>query len=101
MDDGQVAVRPHRLGHFLSAFDRELAAVGGSRVAEGEFKSTAYLSGSPEAIAAADPSWKSAASASCRILPGPPPKVLGIGISGESLQSQFHAARCLRGFAGP
>ena len=92
MDDGMIAVRPHRTGHFLATFDGELDAVGGSRVANGVFKSTAYLAGSPEAITAADPSWVHAAMPSCKILTGPPRKVLGIGISGESLRDQFHAA---------
>ena len=56
------------------------------------FKSTAYLAGSPEAITAADPSWVHDAKPSCKILPGPLPKVLGIGTSRESLPDQFHAA---------
>ena len=92
MDDSQNLVRPHLVGDFLQAFDDELERVGGSRVADGEFKSTAYLCGSPDARAGVDASWESAAAPTCRILPSPPTKVLGVGIVGASVRDQFRAA---------
>ena len=46
MDDGQVAVPPQFVACYLAAFDAELAAVGGTRVAGGTFKSVAKLVGS-------------------------------------------------------
>ena len=99
MDDSQCLVRPHRVGCFLEVFDRELHRVGGTRVVDNEFKSTAYLCGSPEARAAADPSWADAAAPTCRILSAPPAKVLGIGIDGESVRDQFRAATATVGAA--
>lgn len=92
MDDSEVLVRPPRVADYLTTFDRELAKVGGSRVADGDFKSTAYLCGSETARAAADPSWKLAAAPTCKILDAPPAKVLGVGIDGEDVREQFRSA---------
>ena len=92
MDDGQVALRPHDAALYLRAFDAALAEVGGTRVAGGEFKSTAHVCGSPAARASLPASWSQGVEESCKILSGPPPKVLGVGIEGHTLDEQFRNA---------
>ena len=91
-DDCQALVHPQRVGPYLRAFDQELERIGGSRIADGEFKSTAYLCGSAEARAAVDSTWVQDAAPTCKILTGPPAKVLGVGIAGESVCAQFQTA---------
>ena len=68
MDDGQVLLPAHMAAVYLTAFDAELAAVGGTRLAaDGTFKSVARLIGSPEARSAVCGSWSAGVvSASCK-----------------------------------
>ena len=89
MDDGQVALEPLHAKAYLAAFDSRLSAAGGTRVCDGEFKSTARLCGSSSAIAAVPASWSEGVQETCRILTSPPPKVLGVGIDGDDVASQF------------
>ena len=37
MDDGQICLKPQSVALYLAAFDAELAAAGGTRIAGGEF----------------------------------------------------------------
>lgn len=93
MYDGQVCLPTSAVGVYLAAFYSALAEVGGTRVADGEFKSAARLCGSPSARAAVDAQWADAASSSCKILGDKPmDKVLGGGIHAADAAAQFRAA---------
>ena len=92
MDDGQVLVQPAGVSKYLSTFDAELAAIGGTRVSEGAFKSTAYLCSNRPLDSTVSEEWQSAAGATCKILSGPPAKVLGVGIEADSASAQFSTA---------
>ena len=50
------------------------------------------MAGSEAAKSAASPVWVAAVAGSCKILEAAPPKVLGIGIGGEDVASQFQTA---------
>ena len=92
MDDGQVAVPAAAAGIYAEAFDAALQEYGGTRVASGEFKSTARLCGSPEARAAAG-AWAEPLRESFRLLQErPADKVLGIGIDGADVRRQLQTA---------
>ena len=91
MDDGQIAVTPLSAQGYLASFDTSLSAVGGSRMSDGEFKSTARLCGSAAARAAVPASWADGVRDSCRILSVAAPKVLGVGIDGDDVAEQFAA----------
>ena len=92
MDDGQICLKPQSVAPYLAAFDAELAAAGGTRIAGGEFKSSARLCGTDTARAAVADDWSSLAKEFCVILDSAPDKVLGVGIEGESVAAQFRAA---------
>ena len=97
MDDGQVILPPHVVATYLTTFDAELAACGGTRVADGKFKSAARLIGSAEACAAVQPTWSAGiVERTCQLDAaagaGPHGKVLGVELDGECLQEQMRAA---------
>ena len=91
MDDGQVFLPPQSARVYLAAFDAALAEVGGTRVADGEFKSVARLCGSVSARAMAPATWADGVRETCKIVEAAPAKVLGVGIDGSSLHSQFES----------
>ena len=81
---------------YLTAFDEALHAIGGTRIAGGEFKSQARLIGSPGARSSVSETWHCGiVSATCRVASpadGPSGKVLGIDLDGETLGEQLRAA---------
>ena len=97
MDDGQVLLPPQLAAVYLEAFDAKLAAVGGTRLAGGTFKSVARLVGSAEDCAAVHPSWSAGVvAATCKLDAGrdagPQGKVLGVELDGDTLQDQLRKA---------
>ena len=69
MDDGQFVLPPQHAAVYLTAFDADLTAIAGTRLAvDGSFKSVARLIGCDEARAAVHDSGAAGiVSATCRM----------------------------------
>ena len=93
VDDGQVLLPPGHAAAYLTAFDQALAQAGGTRIADGVFKSMARLVGSEEAKQRVPASWADGVVRnSCRIVTlDDGTKVLGAGLTGDTLLEQVQA----------